>query len=277
MQGHLLLEGYNLDDGEYNGARHMSYGLQGVLEALKPVNLINVETVDTVYHPKWNTNRASKYKISYVIYPDNPVTNIRINFHKHISHANPGYYIALDGSLATPGAHEIIVDINNPAAANVRDVETGSVISEFFDGPEYGIKIEFDNFNQNGDRLSYGGYETANEVCRGYMKDREIGRVQKLYLKFNPYTPPANKYVCQFHDGPVTNRIQTNSAFFGQLHGYTWNFLFKSGDKTTFHLVGNSATGGYDTRIHFGVKGGKWYIILGDRHNLQEQKLVMHL
>ena len=48
---------------------------------------------------------------------------------------------------------------------------------------------------------------------------------------------------------------------------FTYSFWIKTTDTGNSHWIGNSSTGGYDTRCHFGTKGGSYYFILGNSSN----------
>ena len=48
---------------------------------------------------------------------------------------------------------------------------------------------------------------------------------------------------------------------------FTYSFWIKTTDTGSSHWIGNSLSGGYDTRCHFGTKGGAYYILLGNSSN----------
>ena len=48
---------------------------------------------------------------------------------------------------------------------------------------------------------------------------------------------------------------------------FTYSFWIKTTDTGNSHWIGNSLSGSYDTRCHFGTKGGAYYILLGNSSN----------
>lgn len=270
--GHIRLNAYNLDTQAYE-LRTVTYGA-AVTNLLYPVNMIgNHEVVESSYNPADNYERPTIYKFKYYIVPDNPVTNIRLVFYYHINYAPSQrlYYVPIEGDLATPGLHEIDVNIAKPD--NLLHYDTGLLVDEVYQATQYGIRIEYDAINQHGYNLYYHGHEDSTvETCLNYMNQETLyGQTRRDYVRFTPYIEPANKYACKFGGTDEFDRLTTNYKFSNiRANGYAFSFMFKSNEKSTMHFVGNSDTGGYDSRFHFGVKGDGWYALLGDDRNAQD-------
>jgi hypothetical protein len=78
-----------------------------------------------------------------------------------------------------------------------------------------------------------------------------------------PSVPAAysNTYSLDF-DG--TDDYLATTYQYGSATQFTYSFWIKTTDTGNSHWIGNSLSGGYDTRCHFGTKGGAYFITLGN-------------
>ena len=74
----------------------------------------------------------------------------------------------------------------------------------------------------------------------------------------------SNDYSVDF-DG--TDEYLATTYQYGSATQFTYSFWIKTTDTGNSHWVGNSFTGGYDSRCHFGTKGGLYYFLLGNSSN----------